>query len=83
MEDGTFPRIGVTPYPVSWRLVVSEDEQDRGFEYVRLGLILPMISEYHAHRIVVGTGRRRISCGIYQAVPMKMGRWSDTFPQHP
>jgi hypothetical protein len=27
--------LGVTPYPMAWRLVKVDDEQHRGFEYVR------------------------------------------------
>ncbi|KAF9780972.1 hypothetical protein BJ322DRAFT_289453 [Thelephora terrestris] len=29
------PSLGVIPYPMAWRLEVAEDEQYRGFEYVR------------------------------------------------
>lgn len=36
VKDKTkFPSLGVTPYPMAWRLVVVDDEEHRGFEYVR------------------------------------------------
>jgi len=33
--DGARPSLGVTPYPTAWRLAIVEDEEHRGFEYVR------------------------------------------------
>ena len=30
--------VSVAPYPVAWRVEVVDDDNHRGFEYVRLGL---------------------------------------------
>ncbi|KAF9649757.1 hypothetical protein BDM02DRAFT_3260142 [Thelephora ganbajun] len=36
LGDGAHPSLGVTPYPMAWRLAIVEDEEHRGFEYIRL-----------------------------------------------
>ena len=35
LGDGAYPSLGVTPYPMAWRLAIVQDEEHRGFEYVR------------------------------------------------
>ena len=35
VQDGTTLR--VTPYPIAWRIEIVEEDNHRGFEYVRSG----------------------------------------------
>ncbi|KAF9781777.1 hypothetical protein BJ322DRAFT_243880 [Thelephora terrestris] len=35
VKDDVHPSLGVTPYPMAWKLAIVGDEQHRGFEYVR------------------------------------------------
>ena len=62
---------------MAWRLVIAEDEEHLGFEYVRLASESPTIPEHHTYHLLVCTGRPRTRCGIYPVAVTQMARWSD------
>lgn len=35
VEEERYPGLGLTPYPMAWRLEIVDGEKPRGFEYVR------------------------------------------------
>ena len=34
-EGGVHQLLGITPYPMAWRIAVADEQEYRGFEYVR------------------------------------------------
>ena len=42
--------VGVSPYPVAWRVEVVDDEKHRGFEYIRSVLLDAARRDRTVHR---------------------------------